>query len=185
MNDVFNPEKRSKVMAAIRGRGNESTERAFASLLRSEGIVGWRRHVSIKIDAHLARKAYPELRLRRAPSKFVRPDFVFRVRKVAIFIDGCFWHCCPEHFNAPSNNADFWLRKISNNVERDRRVRLALRRAGWNVTRVWEHELTDSRAVVRRLRRWFPRSHPNQTSARGIKSPTAAKQVRNVRVPGD
>jgi len=159
MTDVFTPEHRSRVMAAIRGRGNKSTEIAVASILRQEGITGWRRHLSIKLAMPSRRQATASSKAR---SESVRPDFVFREKKVVLFVDGCFWHKCPRHFKEPSNNAEFWLRKIASNIERDQRVKAALRRAGWNVVRVWEHELTVPRAVVRRLRRWLSKSHPDQ-----------------------
>jgi DNA mismatch endonuclease (patch repair protein) len=69
-----------------------------------------------------------------------RPDIVFTRRKVAVFVDGCFWHACPEHFRPPTRNTDYWGPKIDRNVERDRRYGEALGAAGWIVMRVWEHE---------------------------------------------
>lgn len=69
----------------------------------------------------------------------VRPDIVFTRRKVAIFVDGCFWHCCPEHGSQPSNNEWYWTPKLQRNVERDRQADAALAEAGWTVLRVWEH----------------------------------------------
>jgi DNA mismatch endonuclease (patch repair protein) len=70
----------------------------------------------------------------------VRPDIVFTRRKVAIFVDGCFWHRCPEHRTTPKANGAFWEAKLAANVVRDRRNDAALRAAGWTVVRVWEHE---------------------------------------------
>lgn len=69
-----------------------------------------------------------------------RPDIVFTRAKVAVFVDGCFWHSCPVHRDkAPRKNLDFWAPKLAGNVERDRRHDAALRDAGWTVVRVWEH----------------------------------------------
>ncbi|MFR9729487.1 very short patch repair endonuclease [Saccharopolyspora sp. MS10] len=70
----------------------------------------------------------------------VKPDIVFTVRKVAIFVDGCFWHVCPEHGRQPASNEWYWTPKLAKNVERDRLVSAALERAGWRVVRIWEHE---------------------------------------------
>lgn len=70
----------------------------------------------------------------------VRPDVVFPGARVAVFIDGCFWHCCPEHGNQPTTNAWYWGPKLDRNVARDRRVDLALQTDGWTVLRVWTHE---------------------------------------------
>jgi DNA mismatch endonuclease (patch repair protein) len=73
----------------------------------------------------------------------VRPDIVFTRAKVAVFVDGCFWHSCPEHGTTPRRNADYWVPKLTRNVERDREQDAALRSAGWTVVRLWEHEALD------------------------------------------
>jgi DNA mismatch endonuclease (patch repair protein) len=78
----------------------------------------------------------------------VRPDIVFTARKVAVFVDGCFWHCCPEHGRQPTTNEWYWSPKLRRNVERDRRADAALRAEGWTVIRIWEHERLDD-AVAR------------------------------------
>lgn len=79
----------------------------------------------------------------------VRPDVVFTRRRVAVFIDGCFWHSCPIHATTPRRNTDYWLPKLKRNVARDQRVDAALSLAGWRVIRAWEHEPVDS--AVRRV----------------------------------
>lgn len=117
-------------MSAIRGRGNRSTELLMASILRRHRVTGWRRHAEL-------------------PG---RPDFVFRGVKVALFVDGCFWHGCPRCYAPPRTNAKFWRSKVEGNRERDRRVNRALRADGWRVIRVWEHSLKRPAAVLRRLR---------------------------------
>ncbi|EOM74595.1 DNA mismatch endonuclease Vsr [Rhodococcus rhodnii] len=78
----------------------------------------------------------------RAPVRGVRrrADLVFPRRKVAVYVDGCFWHRCPQHATAPKNNAQWWADKLAANVARDRDTDARLREAGWTVVRVWEHE---------------------------------------------
>ncbi|WP_370648141.1 very short patch repair endonuclease [Amycolatopsis sp. FU40] len=69
----------------------------------------------------------------------VRPDIVFTARKIAVFVDGCFWHVCPEHGRQPTSNEWYWTPKLQRNMARDELVTGALREAGWNVVRIWEH----------------------------------------------
>jgi DNA mismatch endonuclease (patch repair protein) len=76
----------------------------------------------------------------RAPGRVVRPDVAFTRARVAIFVDGCFWHVCPVHGNQPRVNTDYWRPKLARNVARDRAVDSALQAAGWRVLRAWEHE---------------------------------------------
>jgi len=105
----------------------------------------------------------PEMRLRRAlhaegvryrvhaklPGK---PDIVFGPARLAVFVQGCWWHACPEHFRMPKSNVDFWRSKFDRNVERDRRVASKLRRMGWSVLHFWEHEINgDLDTVVRKV----------------------------------
>lgn len=70
-----------------------------------------------------------------------KPDLVFHSKKVAIFIDGCFWHKCPDHYKAPKSNMEFWDDKISANVIRDKEVTEMLESEGWTVIRIWEHQV--------------------------------------------
>ncbi len=143
MADVFTKAKRSEVMSRIRGRGNKDTELALAKLLRANKISGWRRHFEI-------RKA------ESGKQKFkVRPDFVFRQVRLAVFVDGCFWHGCPKHATKPKNNRAFWRRKLAGNKQRDAFVTRTLRRAGWRVLRVWEHKLArkNQARLLRRIQR--------------------------------
>jgi DNA mismatch endonuclease (patch repair protein) len=81
------------------------------------------------------------------PGGRVRPDIVFTRRKVAVFVDSCFWHCCPDHGHAPTKNEWYWGPKLARNVERDEAANHALEAAGWIVIRVWEHEGLDSVAA--------------------------------------
>src|SRR5690606_39710442 len=73
----------------------------------------------------------------------VRPDIVFTARKVAVFVDGCFWHVCPQHGREPTVNEWDGAPKLRRNVERDRQVDNALRGAGWRDVRLWEHERSE------------------------------------------
>jgi DNA mismatch endonuclease, patch repair protein len=128
-------------MSRIRGRGNRDTEVALARLLRANGIRGWRRHQPI----------------------LGRPDFIFPKVRLAVFVDGCFWHGCPIHSNPARwlkkssmgalsrrgaearrekrTGKAFWAGKMASNVARDKFVTSKLRRDGWTVVRLWEHEL--------------------------------------------
>ncbi len=81
------------------------------------------------------------LRYRLQVSLPGRPDIVFTAARVAVFVDGCFWHRCPKHGTSPKRNYQFWAAKLAANVARDRRVDEALRRLGWKVVRVWEHSV--------------------------------------------
>lgn len=112
--------------------------------------------------ANRSKDTRPELALRRElhrrglryrvntrPVAHIRrtADVVFPRRKVAVFLDGCFWHGCPDHYTAPKANADFWQRKLERNTARDRNVDKVLKQAGWLVVRVWEHEAIDTAAT--------------------------------------
>jgi DNA mismatch endonuclease (patch repair protein) len=74
----------------------------------------------------------------------VRPDIVFTGRRVAVFVDGCFWHACPEHGRRPTRNEWYWTPKLEANAARDRRADRALESQGWICVRVWEHEPVES-----------------------------------------
>lgn len=83
------------------------------------------------------------------PLRRVRPDIAFTSRRVAVFVDGCFWHACPEHGSAPKSNEWYWSPKLARNVERDRAADAALEHAGWTVVRLWEHvPLAEAVALV-------------------------------------
>lgn len=154
MPDVFTKKKRSEVMSRIRSRGNRDTELVMARVLRALGITGWRRHIAISLGrGHPAFSAgRSAMALRR-----VRPDFVFRVRKVALFVDGCFWHVCPIHATQLRGHAVFWREKLARNTARDRSVTRLLKAKGWKVLRVWEHELAakQRRKLENKLHRWL------------------------------
>ncbi len=161
MPDVFTKAKRSEVMSRIRCRGNKATELALAELLRAHKISGWRRHVRVAVESSKLRVERRKQRGRNSqPSTrnyqlTVRPDFVFFKLRLAIFVDGCFWHGCPRHATQPQNNRAFWRKKLTGNKTRDALVTRALRRTGWRVLRVWEHELArkNEARLLRRIQR--------------------------------
>ena len=129
MPDVFTKEKRSEVMSRIRGKGNKATELAMIRILRTHHISGWRRNQPI----------------------LGKPDFVFRKQHLALFVDGCFWHCCPEHSKIPESNREFWEKKLQKNKERDQYVSEQLGIMGWKVERIWEHELINPSDVAAKI----------------------------------
>jgi DNA mismatch endonuclease (patch repair protein) len=129
MTDVFNKAKRSEVMSHIRGSGNKDTELVLINLMRRAHITGWRRNQAL-------------------PGK---PDFTFRRESLVIFVDGCFWHGCPKHATFPRNNAKFWQRKLDANKARDKFVTRTLKKSGWYVLRIWEHELKKPQSVIKRI----------------------------------
>lgn len=146
--DFWSPEKRSQVMAGVRSRGNRSTELAMVAALKRLEITGWRRHHGIRISAR------PLSGTRSGVSSIVKPDFVFSLARLVVFVDGCFWHSCPKHRTAPKTNAKFWRDKLAANRRRDQRVSRCLRRAGWTVVRVWEHDIKKAPdACARRILR--------------------------------
>lgn len=108
---------------------------------------GTRPEVALRSSLHRRglrfRKDFP---VRVGPRRPVRPDIVFTRARVAVFVDGCFWHGCPEHQVIPRSNRDYWVPKLRRNIDRDREVDEAFTGAGWQVVRVWEHEETDTAA---------------------------------------
>jgi DNA mismatch endonuclease (patch repair protein) len=131
-------------------RRDTSPELKLRSALHARG---WRFRVDLRIDASGAKP---------------RPDVVFTRRRVAVFVDGCFWHGCPDHSKVPKSNVDYWRPKLARNAARDRLNDAALRADGWTVVRVWEHEPIDSAvaAVEAALgRRSTPSGHSGSSSA--------------------
>ena len=116
------------------------------------------------MQANRSRDTRPEMAIRRLlhamglryrvdvrPVKKVRrrADVVFGPARVAVFVDGCFWHCCPEHGSVPATNVDYWVPKLERNVERDEETNALLKKEGWRVIRIWEHQ--DPVASARRI----------------------------------
>ena len=125
--DTFSSQKRSWIMAQVKSAGNRSTETRLVSVFREHAITGWRR-------------GYP---------LHGKPDFVFPRARVAVFVDGCFWHGHPTKCRMPKVNRAYWECKIARNVERDRRVSRALREKGWKVIRIWEDSIRKPSTIAR------------------------------------
>jgi len=131
MADIFTSQRRSEIMARVRSTGTASTEQKLLRLFRANHLTGWRRRANL-------------------PGS---PDFVWRNERVALFVDGCFWHGCPRHRSMPASHVEYWEAKLARNIKRDRRVSKQLRRSGWTVLRVWECALSRRReaATLRRI----------------------------------
>lgn len=87
-----------------------------------------------------------------------KPDIVFTRQKVAIFVDGCFWHACPQHSKIPESNNLFWFQKIESNRNRDKHVNELLYKMGWNVLRFWEHQIKNElNEIVEKIRKCLAR----------------------------
>lgn len=121
MTDRLTPEQRSRAMRAVKS-SNTSLERLMSSLLWARGYR-FRRNVT---------------------SIAGKPDFALKGRKIAIFVDSCFWHSCPLHGRVPADITGYWASKLEANAARDARVTRELEEDGWTVVRVWEHDLHDS-----------------------------------------
>jgi DNA mismatch endonuclease (patch repair protein) len=144
MVDILSPQARSERMRKVHSRGNQTTELALRKALQRNKVSGWRRHAAIRLAARMSS------RTDGAAASIVRPDFVFSHARVVVFVDGCFWHSCPKHRTAPKNNAQFWQEKLTANRRRDQRVNKCLRRAGWTVVRIWEHDVKASPDICAR-----------------------------------
>lgn len=126
MADVYSKDKRSEVMRAVKSRGNKSTELKVIKIFKEFKIVGWRRNYKL----------------------FGKPDFVFPKEKLAIFVDGCFWHGHNCRNTKPAANADYWRQKIERNKARDEAVSKTLAEKSWRVLRIWECKISKERLSV-------------------------------------
>lgn len=130
MADRHTRAQRSWNMSRIRASKNASTEERLVILFRKNRIVGWRRKFPL-------------------PG---RPDFAFPRQRLLVFVDGCFWHCCPRCNWTPTTNVAYWTWKFNRNRRRDRAVDRTLRASDWSVMRIWEHSIREApERVVRRI----------------------------------
>lgn len=125
MADVFTRERRSEIMSRVRGKENAATELKMIGIFKENKITGWRRNYKA----------------------FGKPDFVFPKKKIAIFVDGEFWHGHPTRAKIPETNRDFWEKKIARNKKRDRLVNKTLKDQGWTVIRVWQRDISDAKTL--------------------------------------
>jgi len=121
--DVFTVAKRSQIMSKVRSTGNASTELKLIAEFKERKITGWRRNSKI----------------------FGRPDFIFPKLRVAVFVDGCFWHGHDCRNTKPKDNADYWRAKIERNQRRDQAATERLTALGYRVVRIWECEFQKKR----------------------------------------
>lgn len=119
MADVFDKCTRSNIMRKVRSSGNKSTELKLISIFNAQHITGWRRKYPVK--GH--------------------PDFVFLQQRIAIFVDGCFWHGHDCRNTRPSDNQEYWAKKRDRNIRHDQEVTVLFEKRGWTVIRIWECEL--------------------------------------------
>ena len=119
MADVFDRNKRSDIMSKVRSNNNKSTELKLIKIFEENNIKGWQRNYPVK--GH--------------------PDFVFLNKKIAIFVDGCFWHGHDCRNTRPSDNAEYWAKKRERNIKHDKEVTEMFEHRGWTVIRIWECEL--------------------------------------------
>lgn len=131
MTDVFDKTERSRIMKAVKSRNTKSTEQALVKLFKENGVKGWRRTYPVK--GH--------------------PDFVFLEKKVAVFVDGCFWHGHDCRNTRPSDNKEYWQKKRERNIRRDIETTIAFENRGWIVIRIWECELKKQKqeATIKRI----------------------------------
>jgi DNA mismatch endonuclease (patch repair protein) len=119
MSDIFTRTKRSDIMRRVKSSNNRSTELRLIEIFKANNIKGWRRNCKIS----------------------GKPDFIFNRKKIAVFIDGCFWHGHSCRNITPKQNENYWKTKLYRNKKRDREVTQYLKNLNWQVVRVWECEL--------------------------------------------
>lgn len=125
MADIFDKAKRSEIMKKVRSKNNKSTELKLIQIFKENNIHGWRRNYKVK--GH--------------------PDFVFLNKKIAIFVDGCFWHGHDCRNTKPKNNQEYWDKKRERNMKHDKEITEYFENRGWTVIRIWECELKNKKAL--------------------------------------
>lgn len=125
MADIFDKAKRSEIMKKVRSKNNKSTELKLIQIFKENNIHGWRRNYKVK--GH--------------------PDFVFLNKKIAIFVDGCFWHGHDCRNTKPKDNQEYWDKKRERNIKHDKEITEYFENRGWTVIRIWECELKNKKAL--------------------------------------
>lgn len=147
-------------MSKVKSCGNRSTEAAVEEVLVRQKIRGWVKHPGDVVG---------------------KPDFFFQQYRLAVFVDGCFWHSCPTCArNTPRSRPSFWAHKIEENRRRDNRVRTALRRRGYSVMRIWEHSVASQQGWLARLVRILDRNERwnYYSSSNRLSSKIASSKLR-------
>ena len=126
MADVFDKNKRSEIMKKVRSKNNKSTELKLIKIFKENDIHGWRRNYNVK--GH--------------------PDFVFLDKRIAIFVDGCFWHGHECRNTKPKQNQEYWDKKRERNIKHDKEITEYFEKRGWTVIRIWECELKKSNHLL-------------------------------------
>lgn len=126
MADIFDKTKRSEIMKKVRSKNNKSTELKLIQIFKENNIHGWRRNY--KVNGH--------------------PDFVFLKKKIAIFVDGCFWHGHDCRNTKPKQNQEYWDKKRDRNMQHDKEITEYFENRGWTVIRIWECELKKSNFLL-------------------------------------
>lgn len=124
--DVFSKSKRSQIMKCVKSSGNKSTEMKLIQYFNAHHITGWRRHYKVK--GH--------------------PDFVFLSKRIAVFVDGCFWHGHNCRNTRPAENAEYWDKKREKNIQHDKEITELFEARGWMVIRIWECELKKKNRAI-------------------------------------
>ena len=119
MSDIFDKRTRSEIMRSVKSKNTKSTELALIKLFKENHITGWRHNYNVK--GH--------------------PDFVFLNKRIAIFVDGCFWHGHDCRNTRPADQAEYWAKKRERNIQHDKEITLMFEKRGWTVVRIWECEL--------------------------------------------
>jgi DNA mismatch endonuclease, patch repair protein len=119
------------------------TSEAVTTVMRANRRAETKPEQALRSDLHRRGARFRKDRLVRAGDVRVKVDIVFPRQRLAVFVDGCFWHSCPEHGHVPRSNSAYWTTKLSGNAARDRRATSALEKEGWRVLRFWEHTPSD------------------------------------------
>jgi DNA mismatch endonuclease (patch repair protein) len=127
MTDTFSKEQRSEIMRKVKSSRNKSTELKLIQIFKAHKIIGWRRNFKL----------------------FGKPDFVFPKRRIAVFVDGCFWHGHDCRNTKPKDNQEYWQKKIERNQKRDSEVtRVLTEKKKWRVIRIWECKLKEPMKII-------------------------------------
>jgi DNA mismatch endonuclease, patch repair protein len=145
MPDKFSKETRSYIMSQIKSTGSKMERDVMGNLEKRK----------VPFTAN-------------DKTLFGKPDIAVEKWKAVIFLDSCYWHCCPIHYKRPQSNQAYWDKKCKNNTRRDKEVNAYYRKAGWNILRIWEHELKEDRtAAINRIVRFLREARKQYKEGKG------------------